>query len=315
MNPALSGAYLAREDGARLYALADGQSWAVGRGDGCPILLDSRSVSRLHALIQRRDGGDYSVVDLGSLNGSFVNGARVGFPVVLRDGDSLTFGDCRLVFHCPARSSVAAALETGTRNEPTAALHTRTLTTIVVVDIRDFTPLARALSEALLSQTVGTWFLRVGQAAQRMGSWAERYFGDAMMAVWVHDHAARVAMDLARALRAVCDIEAATREVSRALPLPAPLRIGAGINTGPAMVGGSDYTALGDAVNMAFRLQEATKTLGLDVALGPPSFEALAQPRPAFTLRQVFLKGYENPSAAWGISFADLRNALGMPPL
>ena len=315
MNPALAQAYLAQEDGDRRYPLVDGQSWAVGRGDGCPILLDSRSVSRLHALIQRREGGDYSVVDLGSLNGSFVNGKRVGFPVVLRDGDVLAFGGCHLVFHCPARGAVAAAPETGTRGAPTAAMQTRTLTTIVVVDIRDFTPLARTLSEALLSQTVGTWFLHAGQAAQRMGSWAQRYFGDAMMAVWVHDNAARVAEDLARALRAVCDIEAATREVSRALPLPASLRIGAGINTGPAMVGGSDFTALGDAVNMAFRLQEATKTLGLDVALGQPSYEALAQPRPGFTLRQVLLKGYEPPSAAWGISFADLRQALGMPPL
>jgi adenylate cyclase len=315
MNPALSGAYLAREDGARFYPLANGQSWAVGRGDGCPIPLDSRSVSRLHALIQRRDCGDYSVVDLGSLNGSFVNGKRVGFPVVLGDGDTLAFGECRLVFRCAMRGSAAAALETGSRGAPTAAMHTQTLTTIVVVDIRDFTPLARTLSEDLLSQTVGTWFLRVGQAAQRQGSWAQRYFGDAMMAVWVHDDATRVAADLARALRAVCDIEAATHEVSRALPLPAPLRIGAGINTGPAIVGGSDYTALGDAVNMAFRLQEATKTLGLDVALGSPSFETLAQPRPAFTLRWALLKGYENPSAAWGISFADLRRGLGMPPL
>jgi adenylate cyclase len=315
VNPALEGAYLAREDGARRYPLADGQSWAVGRGDGCPVLLDSRSVSRLHALIQRRDGGDYSVVDLGSLNGSSVNGKRVGFPVVLGDGDWLVFGDCRLVFHCPARSANAAALATGSRTAPTAAMHTQTLSTIVVVDIRDFTPLARTLSEALLSQTLGAWFLRVGQAAQRLGSWAQRYFGDAMMAVWVHDDATRVAADLGRALRAVCDIEAATREVSRALPLPAPLRIGAGINTGPAMVGGSDYTALGDAVNMAFRLQEATKALGLDVAVGPSSYEALAQPCPGFALRQASLKGYENLSAAWGISFVDLRRGLGMPPL
>ena len=210
---------------------------------------------------------------------------------------------------------MAAALETGSRGAPTAALHTQTLATIVVVDIRDFTPLARTLSEALLSQTVGTWFLRVGQAAQRLGSWAQRYSGDAVMAVWVHDDATRVAVDLGRALRAVCDIEAATREVSRALPLPAPLRIGAGINTGPAMVGGSDCTALGEAVNVAFRLQDATKALGLDFAVGPSSYEALAQPRPGFILRQVLLKGYENPSAAWGISFADLRQALGMPPL
>src|SRR5206468_6059817 len=64
-------------------------------------------------------------------------------------------------------------------NEPTTALHTHSLTTIVVVDIRDFTPLARTLPEALLSQTIGTWFLRTGQITQRLGSWAQKYVGDA----------------------------------------------------------------------------------------------------------------------------------------
>ena len=61
------------ESTGRRFPLSEGQSWAIGRGDGCAILLDSRSVSRLHALIQRKDGGDYSLVDLGSRNGSFVN--------------------------------------------------------------------------------------------------------------------------------------------------------------------------------------------------------------------------------------------------
>ncbi len=308
----LSEPYLIEEQADRRYPLGAGQSWAIGRGDGCAITLESRSVSRLHALIQRRDQGDFSLVDLGSLNGSFLNGRRVSFPVVLTDNDRLTFGDRVLLFRYPSAPRFSAAdLPSGTRNAPTTALHTHTLTTIVVVDIRDFTPLARSLPEALLSQTVGTWFLRTGQAAQRRGSWAQKYFGDAMMAVWVHDDPARLAADIARALRAVCEIEIATCEVSRALSLPSPLRIGAGVNTGPAIVGGSGYTALGDTVNLAFRLQEATKTLALDVAVGEPSFDAIAQPRPPFERREILLKGYDAPSGAWGISFQRLRDSLG----
>ncbi|MBZ5586114.1 MAG: adenylate/guanylate cyclase domain-containing protein [Acidobacteriia bacterium] len=312
MLPSVSEPYLIDENSARRYALGAGQSWAIGRGDGCAVTLESRSVSRLHALIQRRDQGDFSLVDLGSLNGSFLNGRRVSFPVVLGDGDRLTFGDRVLLFHHPSGPKPSAAeLASAMRDTPTTAIHTHTLTTIVVVDIRDFTPLARSLPEALLSQTVGTWFLRAGQAAERCGSWAQKYFGDAVMAVWVHEEPARVAADIARALRAVCEIESATREVSRALSLPAPLRVGAGVNTGPAIVGGSGYTALGDTVNLAFRLQDATKTLCVDVALGEPSFEAMARPRPPFERREVLLKGYESPSGAWGISFQRLRDFLG----
>ena len=309
MQQETEATYLIQEASGRRFVLASGQSWAIGRGDGCAVMLDSRSVSRLHALIQRRDTGDFSLVDLGSRNGSFVNSRRVSLPVVLNDQDRLVFGDQELVFNNQANATAtAAAPATDTRNAPTTALHSHTLTTIVVVDIRDFTPLARSVSEALLSQTIGTWFLRVGQATQRLGSWAQKYIGDAVMAVWIHDNPGGVRADLLRALRAVDDIQAATAEISGALPLPGPLRIGAGVNTGTAILGGTDYTALGDTVNAAFRLEAATKTIGLGVALGERSFHelALAEESP-FERHEVALKGYESPSTAWAISFEGLR--------
>ena len=88
------------------------------------------------------------------------------------------------------------------------------------------------------------------------------------MAVWVHDDLSRLQQDLVAALETAAEIEEATSEISKALPLPSPLRIGAGLNTGPAILGGADYTALGDAVNAAFRLEAATKTLGVGSSCG-----------------------------------------------
>ena len=275
-------------------------------------MLDSRSVSRLHALIQRRDAGDFCLVDLGSRNGSFVNNRRVAVPVVLNDKDSLIFGDQQLLFRnaAPSISAVTPPI-TDTRNAPTTSLQTRSLTTIMVVDIRDFTPLARKVSEDLLSQTIGTWFLKVGQVTQRMGSWAQKYIGDAVMAVWVHDDQSNLRSDLLRTLRAVNEINMATAEISNNLPLPGPLRIGAGVNTGPAIIGGMEYTALGDTVNAAFRLEAATKGIGLGVALGERTFKELALPiSTPFVRREVELKGYEALSTAWAISFSDLQNFL-----
>jgi len=300
-------AYLVLEPNGRHYTLAQGQSWAIGRGDGCAVMLDNRSVSRLHALIQRRETGDFSLVDLGSRNGSFVNSRRVSVPVVLNDQDRLLFGDQQLAFRQPVRAPHALPVDDAGRNAPTTALHMHSLATIVVVDIRDFTPLARTVSESLLSQTIGTWFLRTGKIAQGLGSWAQKYIGDAVMAVWVHDHVPDLAADVLRALRAVSQMDAATAEISQTLPLPGPLRIGAGINTGPAILSGADYTAIGDTVNAAFRLEAATKTLGLNVALGPRTAAELgvASQLP-FVEREVELKGYEAPSRAWAISFEDL---------
>jgi adenylate cyclase len=300
------------ESTGRRFPLDEGQSWAIGRGDGCAVMLDSRSVSRLHALIQRRDAGDLALVDLGSRNGSFVNGIRVSFPVALDDQDKLLFGDQPLTFRNPARSEpVPAVSAVDVRNEPTNALHTHSLTTILVVDIRDFTELARTLPESALSQTIGTWFLRSGQIAQRMGSWAQKYIGDAVMAVWVHDRAERVGEDIWRALRAASEIDAATAEISHTLALPAPLRVGAGMNTGPAILGGTDYTALGDTVNAAFRLESATKGIGFGVALGERTHHELpVAARSCFVRREVALKGYDGASTAWAISFEALREML-----
>ena len=312
MTPSALHPYLFLESNGRRYPLGEGQSWAIGRGDGCAVLLDSRSVSRLHALIQRKDGGELALVDLGSRNGSFVNGSRVSFPRVLNDRDRLVFGDQELHFHNPAPSeSILATESVNMRNEPTTALHTHSLATIMVVDIRDFTPLARTLNESLLSQTIGTWFLRSGQITQRMGSWAQKYIGDAVMAVWVHDNLKQVGSDLLKTLRAISEINAATEEISRTLSLPSPLRIGAGVNTGPAIIGGTDYTALGDTVNAAFRLESATKTLGMGIAIGEKTYEQLVSPAlSSFTRKQVELKGYDGPSTAWAISFQGLQEFL-----
>jgi adenylate cyclase len=304
--------FLVVESSGRRFPLGEGQSWAIGRGDGCAVMLDSRSVSRLHALIQRRDAGDLALVDLGSRNGSFINGTRVSFPVTLNDKDKLLFGDQQLIFRNPSRSeAVLAASGVDLRNEPTTALHTNSLTTILVVDIRDFTPLARTLPESLLSQTIGTWFLRSGQIVKRQGSWAQKYIGDAVMAVWVHDHPEQVGADILRVLRAVSEINVATAEISQTLALPAPLRIGAGVNTGLAILGGTDYTALGDTVNAAFRLESATKEIGLGVAVGESVYRELAvAARSCFIRRDVELKGYEGSSIAWAISFEGLQQLL-----
>jgi adenylate cyclase len=312
VSPSIPDAYLAQETTGRRFALENGQSWTIGRGDGCPILLDSRSVSRLHALIQRRDAGDFQLVDLGSRNGSFVNARRVTIPVGLHDNDKLVFGDQELLFRNLGKpGSSATPHASDSRNAPTTALHSNHLVTILVVDIRDYTRLARTISEALLSQTIGTWFLRAGNIVQNLGSWAQKYIGDAVMAVWVHDDAARVKQDLLAAMRAAVEIESVTADLSRTLPLPEPLRIGAGINTGHAILGGAEYTALGDAVNTAFRLEAATKSLGVGVLVGDPTFHELklAAASP-FHRREVALKGYEALSTAWAVSFEDLRRFL-----
>ena len=106
-----------------------------------------------------------------------------------------------------------------------------------------------------------------------------------------------------------------TCSLNEQYPLPFPIKIGAGLNTGYAMVGNTgtgdrpDYTALGDTVNAAFRLESCTKQIGLDIALGETSYQYLAEAGVHPTLfhqHMVNLKGYDTPTLTYASSFADL---------
>lgn len=69
-----------------------GHEMTVGRAGGCAILLPADTfVSQLHARLFRRDG-DIFVEDLGSTNGTFLNGKKVSAPVSVRKGDRIQFG-------------------------------------------------------------------------------------------------------------------------------------------------------------------------------------------------------------------------------
>ncbi|WP_336205988.1 DUF1707 and FHA domain-containing protein [Nonomuraea sp. LPB2021202275-12-8] len=68
--------------------------YVVGRGSACDLVLADLTVSRVHAELRRDDGGGWMLVDLGSLNGTRLNGWRLVGPARVRSGDEVSFGDC-----------------------------------------------------------------------------------------------------------------------------------------------------------------------------------------------------------------------------
>ncbi len=70
-----------------------GQEVTIGRAAGCQVSLpDDTFASTVHARVFGRDGAIY-VEDLGSTNGTYLNGMRLGAPAVLRPGDQLQVGN------------------------------------------------------------------------------------------------------------------------------------------------------------------------------------------------------------------------------
>lgn len=271
-------------------------------------------------MLQYMDTGEYYLIDLGSRNGSFINGRRVSVPVTLHNGDSITFGQTELTFYCPVRDTVKGPdYVTPHDFTATAALHVRRLISVLVVDIRDYTVMARQLDEKVLSESIGTWFRYAGEIINEYGSWVDKYIGDAVMAVWIHGTQEVTPKAMFQISTAISELNRMTGQLHEEFPLPFPLRIGAGLNTGYAMVGNSgssdrpDYTPLGDTVNAAFRFESSTKQLGLDISVGETTYEALEQvgvTEQTFKRYSVNLKGYEQPLITHGCAFSDLDRFL-----
>lgn len=72
----------------------------IGRAVDCDIVITSKRVSREHTSI-RRQGWRIVVEDLGSTNGTFLNGERINSSTQLRDGDQIKVGDVVFTFHDP----------------------------------------------------------------------------------------------------------------------------------------------------------------------------------------------------------------------
>lgn len=81
----------------RVIELVNGEN-LVGRSVGCGVRLDSTDVSRRHARILITDEAT-TIEDLGSTNGTFVNGMRVTAPTRLADGMTIGFGSMTALFH------------------------------------------------------------------------------------------------------------------------------------------------------------------------------------------------------------------------
>lgn len=307
----------------REIPLISGSVWRIGRTEDNAIMLESDSVSRSHALIQKMDGGEFYLIDMGSRNGSFVNGRRLTAPVVLRDGDHLAFGQRRLFFRNPSEAPAdnpnsANAVNTFTGGQ-TIAFFKPSRVSILVVDLRGFTTLAQKTDPAVLSRVLSAWFAGADRITHGHGGIAQKHIGDAVMAVWTHNAEAQEHGEILRSLSALSEISQMTDRLHDQFNLLEPLRIGAGLNTGLAVLGdtgfkgASDFTAIGDSVNLAFRLESATKELGADLVLGATTFEPLRRLPYAvlcFRASEAVLKGYDAPVQTWHTTFSDLTKFL-----
>ncbi len=164
--------------------------------------------------------------------------------------------------------------------------NTRQLT-IMFVDIRNFTPLSEGLSPGDLVKFLNRLLDELSTCIVEEKGTIDKYIGDSIMAFWnapvrIEDHqacACRAALRMRETLKRLNETDAFNFKRD-GYPF-AEIAIGTGINTGPACVGnlGSkdrfDYSVIGDAVNVAARMESACKEVGYDIVIAGSTAEGI----------------------------------------
>jgi adenylate cyclase len=246
-------------------------AFTLGRGSGNNLVLSDVRVSRSHALLRPFGRGKYYLLDMGSGNGTFLNGRLVTNPVELKDGDAVVIADCTLKYiDLAQRAAGGGAAETDTNSMETAIRVSKEAISVLVVDIRNFTGLTEAIPAKELPAFIGSWFRDASATIESHGGVIDKFIGDAVMAYWL---GSAEAVD-ARLARGPLDSALELVEMARLYHGQISARhpelsfaIGCGIHMGEAMFGSMggaarrEFTAIGDCVNAAFRIESLCKEL------------------------------------------------------
>ena len=301
------------EGRARVFPIPPEGVCRIGRSPDNSIVITEGGVSRLHAMIHRDAGNRCKLSDAGSSNGTTLKGRPVNKSLPLKDGDKIGIGTHVLIYRC------GQPLTEPTSAEDTTAVTMFTtkqrLITVLVIDIEGFTRLSQELGEDRISRLMMSFFQGCGAILEQRDAWAQKYIGDAVMAVWTHKGDQVANDEFANILAAIGEFTRLAETLSAANALPRPLRFGSGINTGYAAIGNmgsaalTDFTALGDTVNKAFRLEAASRDLKRDIVIGRGTIDYLVHPIPPGRqpdATEVALRGYAEPAAVFVVDGAQL---------
>jgi len=191
--------------------------------------------------------------------------------------------------------------------------------TILFSDVRGFTAISESFKDNPqgLTELMNQFLTALSRAILRFDGTIDKFMGDAVMAFWnapvPHDNHPRAACNAAiEMIEAVDKLNAENKrmheagEVDSDLPFH-EINIGIGINTGDCVVGnmGSedrfDYTCLGDAVNLASRLEGQSKPYGVAIIMGQATAYAVRDEMAVLEIDRIRVKGKQEPETIFGL--------------
>lgn len=262
------------------------------QGKGSFIFLPDQRVSRQHAMIRQQGESEFWFSDLGSFNGSFVNGQRATTSTKLKDGDVIRICDFQLRFDQDEVSN-APTYET-TAIEMTQHYIRNENVIMLVSDLKGFTGLAEKLTPDQLAQVIGGWYKSCNLVMDELGATIDKFIGDAVFAYWLEPSSEKRenALKASKMLIEKCN-ELQQQHGEMLEPMGLCVEAGVGIHMGQVVlspVSSGSQTILGDPVNVTFRLEGLTRQLGQQILI---SEEVLAFEGDIETGKPVFCGEFE----------------------
>jgi class 3 adenylate cyclase/tetratricopeptide (TPR) repeat protein len=184
----------------------------------------------------------------------------------------------------------------------------RKMVTVLFADLVDSTGLARRLDPERARELMGLFFDAASEELQALRGRAEKFIGDAVMAVFglptVHED------DALRAVRAGLAIRGRLRRMSKTLALPEPLEVHVGVESGEAATGlgpAGQLLVTGPVVNAAARLQDAAEPG--EVLAGPMTVALTANAVSYAGRREIEAKGFDGELSAFPVEGLTPRSA------
>lgn len=283
----------------------------LGRDALSSIRLHDPAASRNHALIRTVHGTQFYLMDLGSRNGTFVNGKRVHAPTQLRDGDVVSVGKTGLNFSQDHPPSLADSDSESDAATTRAFCRTRIApVTVLVCDIRGYTALSERIEVSQLSRVMSYWFGSVQQLIEDHGGEVDQFLGDCVLAIW--DCSDEPAERVRQTLAAACKLADLTAGLRDHFPfLPEAIRVGIGIHSGMAALSmGAENSVMGDTVSTTFRLEEATKSRGRDAIVSRDTWTQLRDCPWEGEELELEVRGRSAPVPVRALSLDELRRVL-----
>ena len=216
---------------------------SIGRSVNNELVIKDANASRRHAEIRRVSVGRFRLFDIGSANGTWINGRRVTSPKQLKDGDEISIGAVKLRFVAPAGLEQSQELsQSSASGASRTRLSMRNETILVLVsDIRNYTGMSEALPAQELSSLVSDWFRDASKIIEDNGGTIDKFIGDAVMAYWILANP-QSRTEANSALRASKEMIKLSEHYSEKVEEKFPghtFRVGIGLNVGDVYLDGT----------------------------------------------------------------------------